>query len=67
MAVHLTEEQARRFGFKPAKKSGGSKKKSMPRGTVETRCATCGVLCPGETAEKRHNDETHHGRFEVVL
>lgn len=65
MAVHLTEAQARKLGFKPTKSK--SKKKGMGRGKAETRCTTCGVVCAGETAEKRHNDQTGHGRYEVVL
>lgn len=65
MTVHLTEAQARKLGFTPTKST--STKKGMGRGKAETRCATCGEVCAGETAEKRHNDETGHGRFEIPL
>lgn len=63
--VHLTESQARQLGLT----KGGARKKSkgMARGTEVTVCSTCGVECAGETAEKKHNDETKHSRFEVKL
>ena len=65
MKVYLSEADAKRLGL--TGKRTTKKGKGMARGKSETRCSTCGEMCAGETAERRHNDETGHGRFEVVL
>lgn len=61
----MTVAEARAAGLLDQKPA--SKKKASPRGKDPTRCHKCGELCPGETAEKRHNEQTGHARFEWPL
>lgn len=64
MSVHLTEAQARKLGFTPAKSK--SKKKGMARAGAKTRCCTCGEVFTSDAAETRHVEEARHFRYEGV-
>ena len=66
MAIHMSEQEARRAGL-ITKKASTRKTGAAPREAGSTRCATCLETMAGETAEKKHNEETGHARFEMIM
>lgn len=64
-SMSVAEARAAGLLDQPAKAS--KKKTRAARGTDPTVCHTCGLSCPGETAERRHNEQTGHARFEWPL
>lgn len=63
--VHLSEAEARRAGLiAPISKRTRT---AEPRAKAEGRCCTCDERFTGETTERRHNQQTGHARFEMVL
>lgn len=74
MTARLSAKEAKQLGLPGVDKTTPRKKgKKRDRSTVPAkecapnRCATCGEVMAGETAEQRHAKETGHLRFESVL
>lgn len=57
MKVHLTEEQARRYGFVKGKRP--TKNRAVERGPYQWRC-NCGETGSGEAAATRHVGPGHN-------
>lgn len=67
MPIYMSEDEARRSGLLKGTKPSTRKKGAARREKDQTRCATCEEVMAGETAEKKHNEETGHSRFESIL
>lgn len=66
MAIHMSEQEARRAGL-ITKKPSTRKTGAAPREKDATRCATCLETMAGETAEERHTREAGHHRYEMIM
>lgn len=66
MAIHMSEQEARRAGL-ITKKASSRKTGAGRREAGATRCATCLEPMAGETAEERHTRDAGHARFSTIL
>lgn len=67
MTARLTPAEARALGLtekKPPKKTG---KTVRAKDCLPNRCVTCDETFTGETAERRHAEQTGHLRYEADL
>lgn len=65
MTVKLTAAQARKLGIEAP--AGKVRTRKTARGAYHTVCCTCEAEFHTEASETRHLNETHHGRYRLVL
>ena len=66
MAVHMSEQEARRAGLVKGKGSTRKRADGGRKGAA-SRCATCGETFTSDTAEDAHLATTGHNRYETVI